>query len=476
MKSIFKLIIAAAMACVFAACTEKPYGDEPQKKPEVTLNQNLDFTLAVLSVDEKTAQIKITHNGMTSDTWYGFHTSQVSESDDVLIQREVERLASTGKLGNIRKQTSATVNLTDLESDTDYKYIVFGLSSEGEVYGMYESVSFKTATGELVFKKNSAWKAEYLSLARMNGTLCTDVVSVTSTDDNSYLIIAVTSEDFESIGIKTISENIVAEYDSFIAEINAEYGTDYTIADFLNQGSAMDVTIMTPGNWYGVAIGVAPDGALTGLYAMTELITIEEIVATPEYAAWVGDWTLTGANGVTQDVTFYELVTNEFYAMTGYEGPDAEGLDVLVEWNAENGLWYIYNQNLGRFSFGNSGNADVWFAGMEANGTLYLSEIPLCIGGEFEDGTLGTVGYTEEWQNEDGSTGSYVVDSMLYLAQFTESGDLSYITGTYQTGYPTFPMTFTKRENVETRSADACKSIKSVKELKRTYKTFGSIR
>ena len=82
MKSIFKLIIAAAMVCVFAACTEKPYGDEPQKKPEVTLNQNLDFTLAVLSVDEKTAQIKITHNGMTSDTWYGFHTSQVSESDE----------------------------------------------------------------------------------------------------------------------------------------------------------------------------------------------------------------------------------------------------------------------------------------------------------------------------------------------------------------------------------------------------------
>jgi hypothetical protein len=39
---------------------------------------------------------------------------------------------------------------------------------------------------------------------------------------------------------------------------------------------------------------------------------------------------------------------------------------------------------------------------------------------------------------------------MLYLAYFAEQGQLSYISGTYQTGYPTFPMTFTK---LETRSA-----------------------
>jgi hypothetical protein len=63
---------------------------------------------------------------------------------------------------------------------------------------------------------------------------------------------------------------------------------------------------------------------------------------------------------------------------------------------------------------------------------------------------MAAFGYEETWENEDGTQGSYVVDSMLYLAYFEELGQLSYISGTYQTGYPTFPMTFTK---LETRSA-----------------------
>lgn len=472
MKNIFKFIIAAAMVCTFAACTEKPYEDDTQKEPQTSLNQNLDFTLEVLSVEAQAAQIKVTHNGKATDTWYGFYTTDMSKSNADLIQAEVETLLASGKVNGLMSKTSATVNLSDLEPQTEYRYVVFGLSSDGEVYGMFKSVKFTTKTGEVEYRKNSAWKVEHQIISRLFGTLYPHTVAVTSTDDNYYFILATTPGDLESVGIKAIAEQSLADYNSYVEKFNAENGTTYTVIDLLYKGSNIEPTYLTAGEWYGLAIGVNPDGELSGLYAVSELITIENKEATPEYSAWVGDWTITGSNGITQNVTFRELIPDVYFAMSGYEGADAEGLDVLVEWDAENGLWYIYNQNIGTFGF-NTGDADIWFAGMDPEGNLYLSEVPLCFGGVFEDGTFGALGYSEEWENEDGSKGSYTVDTMLYLAYFP-SGQLSYITGTYETGYPKFPMTFTKK--AETRSASACKPVNSLDKLDRTYKTFGSIR
>ena len=136
--------------------------------------------------------------------------------------------------------------------------------------------------------------------------------------------------------------------------------------------------------------------------------------------------------------------------MSGYEGDEAAGLDVTVNWLEEDGIWVIYNQMLGTFNFGSYGNGDIWFLGAGEAGDSYLSEVPICIGGTLEDGSLAAYGYEEEYELEDGTPMSYKVVSMEYLAYLTDYGQLSYITSTYETGYPTFPMTFTK---TETKSA-----------------------
>lgn len=474
MKNIFKLIIAAAMACAFAACTEKPYEDDTQKEPASTLNQDLDFTLEVLSVADQTAEIKVTHNGKASDTWYGFYTTEVSKSNSDLIQAEVEALLASGNVSGLKSQTSATITLTGLEPQTDYRYVVFGLSSEGEVYGMFKSVRFTTVRGEIQFKENAAWTVTYQGAGAINGTNYQHTVAVTSTDANLYFITALPVEEYMNMGIKAVAEQNLQDYKDYINEFNAANGTNYKVADILFQGNGIDAFMFDPGDWYALAIGVDESGELTGLYAQSEVITIAEEEASPAYAAWLGNWTITGSNGITQQVTFSKYISNQSYIMSGYEGPDTAGLDVLVEWNAENELWYIYNQNLGTYNFGTNGDGDIWFVGMTPEGNLYLDEIPVCIGGQFQDGTLGAIGFEEEWENEDGSKGSYVVETMLYLAYFPTSGGLSYITGTYQVGFPTFPMIFTKQ--AETRSAVAAKDVKVVTNLVKPFKTFGSIR
>jgi hypothetical protein len=52
---------------------------------------------------------------------------------------------------------------------------------------------------------------------------------------------------------------------------------------------------------------------------------------------------------------------------------------------------------------------------------------------------------------------------MEFLVNLTQYGELSYITGTYETGYPTFPLTFTPAANAS-----------SVKEFKTSRKNLNS--
>lgn len=477
MKKFFKLMSIALAAYAIAACEEKPIVPDDvdnKEEPKVELNQNLDFTLEVVSVEANVAKVKVTTNGSTSDTWYGFCTSEVSKSEGELIQAEVAAMLAEGKVSGLKKQTTTTVTLRGLEPQTDYKYVVFGLSSEGEVYGMYKSVNFTTARGEVEFKVNPAWTVAYQGAGTINDTNYEHTVVVTSTDANLYFITAVTAQEYLNSGIKAVAEQNLQDYKDYINEFNAANGTNYKVADILFQGNGIDAFMFDPGDWYAVAVGVDESGELTGLYAQSEVITIAEEEATPAYAAWLGDWTVTGSNGITQEVTFSKFISNQSFLMSGYEGPDTEGLDILVEWDAQNELWYIYNQYLGTYNFGQNGDGQIWFVGMTPEGNLYLDEVPVCIGGTFEDGTLGAIGYSEEWENEDGSVGSYSVETMLYLAYFEATGKLSYITGTFQTGYPTFPVVFTKK--AETRSTVAAKDVKVVTNLVKPFKTFGSIR
>ena len=261
MNKIFKFMMIAASASMFAACEETPVDpvnpdDEKPKDEEVTLNQNLEFTLEVTTIEADNAKVKIEHNGTTADTWYGFYTSEVSKSDSELIQAEVAALTAAGKISGLKKQTSTTVTLRGLEPETDYKYIALGLTADGEVYGVYNSVSFKTLRGELVYTENSAWTVNYEGAGTINGNNFEHTVSVTSTDQNLYFIAGVEVSEFETSGIKTIAEENIQYMKEFLNAFNSENGTKFTIFDMLFQGNGIDALNLEAGDWYGLAIGV----------------------------------------------------------------------------------------------------------------------------------------------------------------------------------------------------------------------------
>lgn len=452
MKKFFKFAAVAAIAAMFASCTEKP-GPEPDEPkdpetPKVEITEDLTFTLEVTEVEADQAKIKVEHNGTTKDSWYGFATTE-TDVNAAITAKVTELTADGGKISGLKKNKATTVTVRNLEPETDYTYIVFGITAEGDVYGTSASVEFTTDKEEVVtptpdgMTVNPNWTVAYSGAKEYEGYKYEHTATVTSSDDNPWFLSsawpkAEFDEALEAYGIEAIAQAELVGFKEYIDEINAYYGASYTAADLAYTGTDWDVIDVEGGEWIVMAIGIGADSELSMLYAVSEPFTIEEEEMSEAYAAWLGNWTFTGANGLTQNVTFSKDVANKSYNMTGYEGQD---LQVTVLWDDENQCWQINNQNLGTYNFGANGEGDIWFVGKDAGMNFFYSELPICIGGMFEDGSLGCIPFEGDLELQDGSTFHYVVNDMNFFAKFTTG--TSWISPTFETGFPTFPITIT---------------------------------
>lgn len=463
MKKFFKFAAVAAIAAMFASCTEKP-GPEPDdpkdpETPKVEITENLAFTLEVTEVEADQAKIKVEHNGTTKDSWYGFVTTE-SDVNAAIAAKVTELTADGGKISGLKKNRSTTVTVRNLEPETDYAYVVFGMTAEGELYGTANSVKFETAKGEVVMTVNPAWKVEYTGAGVIYEQEYEHTITVTSTDNNKYFITGLSKEYFEQNDLKAIAEEELAYVKAYIDQFNQQNGTNYTIDAMLFDGSGVDALMLDPGEWYAMAIGVGPDGELSGLYAISEVITIAEEEMSEAYAAWLGDWTFTGANGAAYNVTFAKGVSNQSYQMTGWQ--DMTQIPVEVTWLAEDGIWVIYPQSFGTYTIDNEGTeGDIYFLGAQETeqGYTMYTDAPVCLGGPTENGLI-SIGYSDEENGIDMQLMSYfvVIGGTPY---FWDSIDLC----------PSFPITITPAtEAASTRSVE--KEYKSVAKFTQTPRVF----
>lgn len=435
-------MMVAAAASMFAACDETPIDpvtpeeDETPKDEVVELNQNLEFTLEVTTLEADNAKVSVSNNGTTADTWYGFVTSEVSKTEASLIEAEVATLtAGGGKITGLKKQTSTTLTVRGLEPDTDYKYIVFGLSENGEVYGKSKSVSFKTLKGEVEYTVNPAWTVTYIGDYVEQGYAYSNVVAVESTDNNTYFTTAWPKDIFVENGIKTIVEEELAAWAEYLPELNA------TWKDLLANSSSMStVNIDTRygSEWYVIAIGADLEGNPTGLYAMSELVTIEEEDMTEGYASWLGDWTFTGANNISFDVTFSKNKANQSYYMTGWE--DLTDIPVTVTWLEEDSIWAIEGQVIAEnVQLTNTVSGSIYFLPYDSQ-SLYDSVA--CYGGMLEDGTRMAI--APEAEDEDGQP--IVMEGMGFYAIGNDNNIYVISEAMYSGQMPTFPITITSAQ------------------------------
>ena len=472
MNKILKFAALAAAAFALISCNKDPQNDDQNPGGSTTgteYTEDLKFTLEVAEVSADQAKIKVEHNGTTKDTWYGFVTTESN------VQKAIKDVLEEGNV-KLKKNTKTTITLIELEPETEYTFIAVGITAEGKTYGEPATVKFTTeGVAALEFTENPAWTVTYLGDYEENGEVFEHVVAVETTDSNPFFVTAWPIEYLDEYGIEGITAMEIESWKELIAQYPGASFADVVYNESIMTTVMIDEAYGT--KWYAMAIGCDTNGNATGLYALSEVIDLEagdDTELTPEYAAWLGEWTITGANGITQKVKFSKGTANKTYKMSGYEGPDTNGLNVIVDWVQEEGIWVIYNQELGTYDFGASGEGTIWFTGEGTKEEIYLSELPICLGGTFEDGSFGAIGYETELEFEDGSTMPYNVATMLYLVYLPEiGGQLSYITTTYETGYPTFPMTFTPA--IKTNSTKEFKGGKKTLNplAPKTFKTFG---
>lgn len=451
-KNFMMYAVAAVVAMAMTACGT-PTPDEPTPGGNTG---NVTFTVEAVA-GETTATINVSHTGTAENTWYGFLTTESKTNDLDLIFAVTTAGVKAEKLST---GTTATINLTDLELATEYKYVVFGLNADGSMYGTSGSAVFTTEDGRSV-AENSAWTVEYIGnyTDEESGKTYINCVNVTSTDDNTYYVDYFTPEQWDVVKTDMYGyvESLIAQMKAVLQQYNAAYGTTYTFEDlFLSSGGIASLGELDPGQYIAVVWGITADEKVSRLYAKSAEFEVVEEDATPEYSAWIGNWTAAGegstyipaenpeAKGtyeegpISFDFTLEKNINNKSYVMDGWTG--ITDVPFLVKYDAENDMLVITTDAIAEgVDFGDYGT-----------GTIYLLAEVL-VGGEPTmyyglDVLMGTTSAGEKII-VGGDYSSYGLELYSMGLYFSLDAD----TGTEYEGYvyamsditPYFPLTLT---------------------------------
>lgn len=455
-RTFFKAAVVAMAVMAVFACEKAPAGGGS------SLNEDLELVVDVEDITLTSAKIKVTHNGQKSDTWYGFLTEIVAGDEEELISQAVEAYMNGDSSEGLRKSKSYVTVLKDLKPGTAYKYIAFGLSADGKVYGSSASVEFETkldGTGSGPggqtpgnpevdgMKLNPAWTVNYVGEGVVNGEDYDHVVTVNSTDRNTYAITIVYASLWNLDDLYDMAVLFAEDLVAYVDEYNDYYGTSYTVGDALYSGTASDAFDLYPGYYIAVALGITPEGKVSGLYAISDVFEVKEAIPTEQYKSWLGDWTIVGENDVEFTVTLSRHVANRSFWMYGWEG--FEDIPVDVEYSEERNDLTFYAQLVQENYYLEEYDvtANMYFLGGDVDDNFYTvtdGNYGIAIAGVLEGGQRALVRYGVN------QPGYPKFMSMFYAAEV----DGQYMCFTETENLPTF-RGIAEMNPVETQSAAA---------------------
>lgn len=438
---IYATMIAVA-AVMFAGC-EKATTDEGGENGGVTNvpTEDITFTLSVESVDKTSAKILVKHDGSTNASWLGFATEDLTTDLKTLIADKVAEY--NGNVTGLKRQNELTARVSGLTPGTTYRYVVTGCLADGTVYGTPNASETFTTDVELdvnSFKVNPNWTVSYVGARESeDGKIYEHCIENNSTDQNTYLFSLVYAEGWDASYLPEVVEQEI----EYMQEIIDYYGA--TWADAVYKGTDFTAYNLDPGSYIGLALGVDTNGNPTGWYAESEVFTIVEPDATPEFTAWLGTWDWTGANGVTFSLVFDKYINNEMIVATGWERLTQLGF--AVTYNSDNTL-SIIGQSIGQLSFQDGSTGAGYFLPLDAEGYFYPVQQEMCKITLNSAGNATAAASTLNLEYEDGTTDSVLVTGMTFIAQIGES-----YYGLSEEELPTFPATLTKTAEPQSLTA-----------------------
>lgn len=356
MRNRILYILSVGAALLLHGCKEDII--EPEVVP-------LSFKTEVTQLTYNCAKVRVTHTGNEDVTWYAFHTTDVKKSDRDLLVEEYRKLLQDP---NFRKKLYKTQDrifiIEGLKAETRYKFIVFGVKEDGELYDAQMSIAdFTTPINIYTLKKTDVWKITHES--KRTAKRDYEEISVLSTRDAGYCDVSVVSEEaikeweaeypdgFEmwdnDVLMYTLKSGIEFYVMQNIYNIQDQLGysdiSTLGLANSLTTPAKREIDRLRSGKHYVLAVGYSKSGQHTQEYSIKEIVIREDATATPEYLKWNGTYELTGKTEVREgDVLNDEkevkytlriqgVDNNHMYKVTGWECGD----DIKEEnkWNAD---------------------------------------------------------------------------------------------------------------------------------------------
>ena len=365
--SLTRVMVVFAAIAVAISCDRG--GDEVNSLP------NLQLMVEVEDITTTTAKIKVSHELEAQNTWYGFVTDDTVTDAATLLNEAVAKGVEAEELH--RSKQYITI-LEELTPETSYRYIATGLTAEGVQYGEITIVEFKTLKQTTVqeeeyngMRRNDAWTVMYVGKDSLNDVEYDHVVRVISTDNNPYAITLVYADAYDPYQLKDLADAMLVDLKNYLVEYNEQNATSFTFADMLYTGNGADPFDLDPGVYRALAVGFTPEGEVSGLFSVSDEFEVEEQLPTPNYLAWLGNWTIEGQNGAISTVNIAKKHANRSFVMTGWEG--FNDLEVEVEYNAELDAMFFYSQLVAEdYDLGEEyGKVDIYLFAGDEDGYYY---------------------------------------------------------------------------------------------------------
>ena len=348
MKQI-KLIFAILIAISFASCEP----ETPASKKEI-----IEFTVRYSEVSYNYAIINVKHNGPEDLTWYGFVTEDVTGKNYNLYTQKRKELLQAGKIEGLKKETDRNILLEGLKENTKYKYVVFGIQANGDVYSNTSigSIEFETSLNAYQLQETSDWTISYLG---RNDDQTKDIIEVKANKGGRFAWQYVSKESIESFNKEYPGGYELWEDDIYMATLdgvemfalqeiatiqyyiyNGHKLTDLTYV--YEADKPFEIDRLASGDYYFIAYGFQGDGNHTRTYSVQE-IHIEEEQATDAYNKWLGNYSFSGTVEVAQadgevvpETRTYNLLIEKYdnnfmYRIHGWEC----GEDVKYDWEED---------------------------------------------------------------------------------------------------------------------------------------------
>jgi len=342
------VILAAAISLMFSGC-------ETVKKESA---KNINFQVRVSELSYNFARVTVKHDGPEDVTWYGFITEDVTSNEFDLFYEKYSELLTTGQMPKIWRETERNILLENLKEETSYKYMVFGLKENGELYenAGIGAIEFKTNRNIYILTETEDWEIRRLGRSADNTQ---ELIEVKAKKGGRFGWNYVSKEAIEKWnkenpdgyelwedGIYMTTVNAIQMFAlGEISKIQYYISNGYNLTDLTyihEEGKPFQIDRLASGDYYLVAYGFRGDGNHTQTYSVMEL-KIEEETAAPGYEKWLGNYIFTGEADVTEDngdivrkevsynIRIEHFDNNHMYRIHGWEC----GEDVRYDWEKD---------------------------------------------------------------------------------------------------------------------------------------------